>query len=70
MLADRLKIGDIIGIVSPSTPIMGDREEALNKGRELLSVPRHRCDYRTERVVTGNAFQPGCSAFGNHIDQV
>ena len=36
MLADRLKIGDIIGIVSPSTPIMGDREEALNKGRKVL----------------------------------
>ena len=29
MLADRLKIGDTIGIVSPSTPIMEDREQAL-----------------------------------------
>lgn len=36
MLADRLKIGDTIGIVSPSTPIMGDREQALDTGRKLL----------------------------------
>ena len=36
MVANKLKIGDTIGIVSPSTPIMRDREEALNKGRELL----------------------------------
>lgn len=31
MLANKLKIGDTIGIVSPSTPIIGDREEALIK---------------------------------------
>ena len=36
MLANRLKTGDVIGIVSPSTPIHKDREEALNKGIELL----------------------------------
>ena len=36
MIPDRLKIGDTIGIVSPSTPIMEDREQALNKGRKLL----------------------------------
>ena len=36
MLANKLKIGDTIGIVSPSTPIIGDREEALNEGRQLL----------------------------------
>ena len=36
MIPDRLKIGDTIGIVAPSTPIMEDREQALNKGRKLL----------------------------------
>ena len=36
MLANKIKIGDTIGIVSPSTPIIGDREEALNEGRQLL----------------------------------
>ena len=36
MIANKLKEGDVIGIVSPSTPIMGDREQALNEGKKLL----------------------------------
>ncbi len=36
MLASKLNIGDTIGIVSPSAPIRKDKEQALNKGKELL----------------------------------
>ena len=36
MIPDRLKIGDNIGIISPSTPITEDKEQALDKGRKLL----------------------------------
>lgn len=36
MIPNKLKIGDTIGIISPSTPIMEDREQALDKGRKLL----------------------------------
>lgn len=36
MLGSKLNIGDTIGIVSPSTPITADREEALNQGIQIL----------------------------------
>lgn len=37
MLANRLKVGDTIGIISPSTPVTENRKEALDKGIKFLN---------------------------------
>lgn len=38
MLANKLQKGDTIGVISPSTPITSDREEALRKGIQNIEL--------------------------------
>lgn len=35
-LPDKLKIGDTIGVVAPSNPIIGDNIEELKKAKEIV----------------------------------
>ena len=38
MLAKKLNIGDTIGVVAPSNPIVGDNVEQLERARRIVEV--------------------------------
>ena len=36
IIPEKLKIGDTIGVIAPSSPIVGDNIEELNKAKKII----------------------------------
>ena len=45
IVPDKLKKGDIIGVVAPSNPIIGDNIEEIKKAKEIIEADGFRVKF-------------------------
>ncbi len=52
----KLKIGDTIGVVAPSSPIIGDNIEELNKAKEIVERSGFKVKYSKNLFSNTNGY--------------
>lgn len=56
IIPPKLKIGDTIGVVSPSSPIIGDNKEELNKAKEIVEKSGFKVKYSKNLFSNTNRY--------------
>lgn len=56
LVPSKLKIGDTIGVVAPSSPIIGDNTDELNKAKEIVERSRFKVKYSKNIFSNTNGY--------------
>ena len=56
IVPDKLKKGDIIGVVAPSNPIIGDNIEEIKKAKEIIEADSFRVKFSKNLFSNTNIY--------------
>ena len=56
LVPSKLKIGDTIGVVAPSSPIIGDNIDELNKAKEIVERSGYKVKYSKNKFSNTNGW--------------
>ena len=70
ILPQKLKVGDIIGIVAPSSPIIGDNIEELNRAKEIVERSGFKVKYSRNIFSNTNGYSATAKEKADDINEM
>lgn len=70
LIPSKLKIGDTIGIIAPSDPIIGDNIEELNKAKEIVEKKGFKVKYSKNLFLNTNGYSSTAKEKAEDINEM